>query len=144
MVAGLCSLVVSSGALIAVGAVGDLMLPERLLLAAAGLVLASYGMLRYAYANLSVRIDISALGQIRVANAVPAGSANIPMFVPVKACLLRGTTLWSRLLLLRLRLDSGSVRTIAILPDSVPDDTFRALSVACRWISAGAGKPGSD
>lgn len=92
-------------------------------------------LLRYTRACRPVRIDISAVGQIRVADVMPAGRENIPTHMPARAFLVKGTTLWSHLLLLRLRLDGGSVRTIVILPDCVPHDSFRVLSVACRWIS---------
>ncbi|WP_128083007.1 flagellar hook-length control protein [Collimonas arenae] len=135
MVGGLCSLVGLSGVLIVAGVVGNLMLVERLVLAFTCLAAALYGLFRYTSASRSVRIDISAAGQIRIADAMPATSGNTPVHVSANAYLLQGTTLWSHLLLLRLRLDSGSVRTIAILPDCVPNDTFRVLSVACRWIS---------
>ena len=144
MVGGLCSLIGLSGALIAAGVVGDLMQAEQMFLAAACLAAALYGMFSYMRSNRLVRIDISAVGQIRVADVIPARSGNIPVHVPANAYLLQGTTLWSHLLLLRLRLDSGSVRTIAILPDCVPNDTFRVLSVACRWISMRTDKMAPD
>jgi len=128
-----CLLVASTGVLIALGAVGDLALPERLALAVLCLAAAIYGITRYYRSRRAVHIDISGSGRIRIADAV-APSTKKQM--PSPAGLLDGTILWSHLLLLRLRLDSGSVRTIAILPDCVTNDTFRNLSVACRWIAS--------
>ena len=52
------------------------------------------------------------------------------------AQLLAGSTVWPNLLLLRLRLENGRVRTIPVLPDSVSRETFRALQVACRWVAS--------
>jgi len=44
--------------------------------------------------------------------------------------------MWPNFLLLRLRDGEGRVYNVAVLPDSLPGEAFRALSVACRWIAA--------
>ncbi|MEM4989013.1 flagellar hook-length control protein [Collimonas sp. H4R21] len=134
-----CLLAASTGALIAAGAVGDLALPERLALALLCLAAAIYGITRYYRSRQAVHIDISGSGRIRIADVVTPSTKKQ---MPSPARLLGGTTLWSHLLLLRLRLDSGSVRTIAILPDCVSDDAFRNLSVACRWIASRTNRTG--
>ncbi|WP_211462965.1 flagellar hook-length control protein [Collimonas silvisoli] len=143
MVALQCLLAGSIGILIAIGAVGNLPLPERLALAGLCLFAAMYGITRYYRSRQAVQIDISGSGRIRIAEMATAQVLPAAKQIPSTAKLLEGTTLWSHLLLLRLRLDSGSVRTIAILPDCVSNDTFRNLSVACRWIASRTNKTGS-
>ncbi|MEO6918845.1 MAG: flagellar hook-length control protein [Collimonas sp.] len=152
LVATECALVGLVGILIAYGNVGNLLLPERLALATLCLLAAAYGMLHFYRDRRTIQVNISATGQIRIAEiiapiAINASPVSIPtptlMLMPAE--LLQGTTIWSHLLLLRLRLASGSVRTIAILPDCVSKDSFRVLSVACRWIAAHANrKNGAD
>jgi hypothetical protein len=77
------------------------------------------------------RIDISGPGQLRLTvqqGVRPDKSAALP------ARLLPGSTLWPRLLLLRLEtVDEGRRRRVcrvAVLPDSVSPEAFRALAVA--------------
>ncbi|MCC2958294.1 hypothetical protein LK542_21990 [Massilia sp. IC2-477] len=83
------------------------------------------------------RIDISGPGQIRLTvqqGVRPERRAALP------AVLLPGSTLWPRLMLLRLgtgRRASGRAAccTVPVLPDSLAPDAFRALVVA---LGAGA------
>lgn len=98
------------------------------LLAAAALLLA----LR-AGAPKVRRIDISGLGQLRltVQQGIGAGAARVEL-----AELLRGSTVWPGLMLLRLRRADGRVGALALLPDSVESGQFRCLSVAIRNIAA--------
>lgn len=79
------------------------------------------------------RIDISGLGQLRV--TVQQGVSLDDTRTDV-AQLLRGSTVWPGLLLLRLRRADGSVGALALLPDSVERGQFRRLSVAIRAIAA--------
>ncbi|AMP04046.1 protein YgfX [Collimonas pratensis] len=136
LVAMQCTLAGLVGALVAGGVVGTLLLPARVVLATLCLAAAIYGMLRYYRERSTIQVEIGADGQIRLADIAAQNGKQIlrPMLAPAQ--LLESTTIWSNLLLLRLRLASGSVRTIAILPDCVSKDTFRVLSVACRWIAA--------
>lgn len=97
------------------------------------------------------RIDISGVGQLRltVQQGVRTGACD-----GLPARLLPGSTLWPRLLLLRLETARGApagtaadgprgwfrgrwpgrrglvCRTVVVLPDSVPPDALRALAVA--------------
>lgn len=48
--------------------------------------------------------------------------------------LLKDSTLWSSMMLLRLRLVNGQVVVIPVLSDAMSADSFRHLSIACRWI----------
>ncbi|HEY8023806.1 MAG TPA: flagellar hook-length control protein [Burkholderiaceae bacterium] len=102
------------------------------------------------YMNRGQRIyhlDISGTGQIRlrcrhshsppwIDNAEkPATEAGILV------TLLADSTMWPGFLMLRLKTGDGYLYNIPILPDSLPRDSFRAISVACRWIAAHEFKP---
>ncbi len=86
-----------------------------------------------------VRIDLSGTGQIRLVDTSPDAIAGLP-YGSVNdgevVQLLRGSTFWSSLMVLRLRTHSGHTTALLILPDSVDQDAFHALSVGCRWIAA--------
>ena len=79
------------------------------------------------------RIDISGLGQLRVTVQQGVGLDDTRTDV---AQLLRGSTVWPGLMLLRLRRADGSVGALALLPDSVERGEFRRLSVAIRVIAS--------
>jgi hypothetical protein len=74
------------------------------------------------------RIDISGLGQIRLTvqqDVWTEARGGVPV------ALLPGSTLWPRLMLLRLgAAEGGPCRHLAVLPDSVAPEAFRALVVA--------------
>ena len=137
---------VSIGILFGIDASGSIMPFMRTVLGAlcvmAGMT-AAYLVLRKGCARRSTqRIDISGNGQIRVhplhAVQVPAG------LVPDRAGspdhlqeLLPSSTMWSHLMVLNLRAkNNGTKSTLLILPDSMSQTSFRALSVACHWIAA--------
>lgn len=85
------------------------------------------------------RIDITGLGQIRLVDTSPEAEAELTHASVGEAevvQLLRGSTFWSSLMVLRLQSDSGRVSVLIILPDSMDCGAFRALSVACRWVAA--------
>ncbi|MEO8408459.1 MAG: protein YgfX [Oxalobacteraceae bacterium] len=85
-------------------------------------------------------ISISSAGQIRLLelgsstkNVPEVFDTNNPAWFVVN--LLGDSTLWPKLLLLRLRSEAGHVIVLPILPDSVSFQSFKSLSVACRWIA---------
>jgi toxin CptA len=94
-----------------------------------------------------VRIDISAVGQIRLAVYHQRDAQNAGVGQSVR--LLPGSTLWPGLLLLRLRVEpeevgkvgkAGKARRVywlTMLPDSAAPDVRRRLAVAIRAIAAG-------
>ena len=85
-----------------------------------------------------VWLHVSGTGQIRLVEhpvAAQTRSARQVMRGGV-AQLLAGSTIWPSLLILRLRLENGRVRTIPVLPDSVSKESFHALQVACRWVAS--------
>ena len=87
----------------------------------------------------ALRIDVTGLGQIRLLETLPdaeAGSTPWSDAVGEVVQLRQGSTLWPSLMVLRLQAVSGRLTTLILLPDSVSDDAFRALSVACRWVAA--------
>ena len=91
--------------------------------------------LGYRRTHHPVRIMITGNGQISIVEIAPGIDADT-IQTPLTAHLLSGSTLWAHLLLLRFRLDNGRIKSVVILPDCVPEDVFRALSVACRWIAS--------
>lgn len=85
-------------------------------------------------------ITISAVGQIRILELASSVNdvrevfdASNSNWLVVK--LLGDSTLWPKLLLLRLRSEEGCNIVLPILPDSVSLHSFRLLSIACRWIA---------
>lgn len=78
------------------------------------------------------RIDIFDVGQLRLTVYQQAGAA----CAAVPVVLLDGSTLWPRLLLLRLGQDGGPVTALVVLPGSVEVAAFRPLALACRAIAA--------
>jgi toxin CptA len=99
------------------------------------------------YYNLRHRktlgIDISGIGQIRLNEyTVLDKLTKVGQFREVlgaKGQLVRlreESTLWPILLILFVEFEDGRKEVLRILPDCVPSDTFRSLTVACRWIAA--------
>ena len=84
-------------------------------------------------------IDVSGIGAIRLHNTgqvaakVDCSVSNDQQGSEVVQ-LLKDSTLWSSMLLLRLRSTNGHVFVIPVLRDSTSADSFRHLSIACRWI----------
>jgi len=77
------------------------------------------------------RIDISGVGQLRVTVQQDMSGNG------ATALLLPGATVWPGCMVLRLRVESGAVRTLLLLPDSVGHGQYRALAVAVRALAAG-------
>jgi toxin CptA len=74
-------------------------------------------------AAIARQLDISGVGLLRLAVYQHHGTA---------LQLLGGSTLWPRLLLLRLSDSAGRVQVLALLPDSVAPAAWRGLALACR------------
>ena len=91
----------------------------------------------------ALRIDVTGLGQIHLVETcinAGAGSSTRSNTQGEVVRLCPGSTLWSSLMVLRLQSVSGRITTLILLPDSLSDDAFRSLSVACRWIAAKHGR----
>lgn len=93
------------------------------------------------FAQKSYLIAISSTGQIRLLELgasvdngliILANDSSDKLIVNLQ----NDSTLWPKLLLLRLRSDNGHLTVLCILQDSVSFQSFRLLSVAFRWITA--------
>jgi len=86
------------------------------------------------------RIDISGSGQIRLREETPDASTQIFHQKQVVSdaevfYLANGSTVWPALLLLRLVSDSARKRFLLVFPDSVRAEQFKALYIACQWLT---------
>jgi len=84
----------------------------------------------------TVWLHISGNGQIRLVEHHVVAKSGPQVMNGGLAQLMANSTVWPNLLLLRLRLDGGRIRTIPVLRDSVSRETFLALQVACRWVAS--------
>jgi len=95
----------------------------------------------------SFRIDISGNGQIRLSEYRPTAVAgNADRCADIDGSgevvhLLKDSTLWPMLLLLRLQSQAGSVTIVPVFFDSTERRAFPAVCVACRWIAAQNTRP---
>jgi len=114
------------------GAVAAITKAMALVVALLCLICAALGMRSLWRARQAWQLDISGTGQIRLRrDSSGVDSPGDGMLVR----LLADSTMWPNFLLLRLRDEHGRVHRVAILPDSLAPDAFRAVSVACRWIA---------
>jgi len=136
VVAASAASVVFIGLIFGFSLAGELPFMFRLVVATACILAASLAFWLALRNCKAVGLHISGTGQIRLVehHAVISAQTGAHVMRGVLAQLLAGSTIWPNFLLLRLRLESGKVRTIPVLPDSVPKETFRALQVACRWL----------
>ena len=97
----------------------------------------------------ALRIDITATGQIRLTHTSHdafihgAGQQKQIGDESEVVQLLKDSTLWSSMLILRLRNGSGKVIVLPILRDSMTKNAFRSVCVACHWIAAQNTRPAS-
>lgn len=142
MVCLMCAGAICAGGMVGFGKVGDLSFPIRFLLGIFSVFLAFFGFYHTVRQQKTHHIHISGIGQLRVAEIDASdGSCQEKNWPHVKdngepVRLLKDSTLWPHLLLLRLQDDSGKTRVVPVLPDCVSRDSFRALAVACAWIAA--------
>lgn len=122
--------------LVGLGFIGRLLPVVSMMLGVFGLLLSVGAWLRYRRTMQPVRIIISGSGQISIVEMLPNAPVVDTIEVPVAAQLLSGSTLWANLLLLRLQMRNGRTKSVVILADCVPENVFRATSVACRWIAS--------
>ena len=122
------------------GQIGDLPTSGRALLSSLVFFLASFGFYHGMRCRKNIQLDISGTGQIRLLKAREKSSCAATIRPHIKEIgevvrLMDNSTIWPYMLLLRLQSESGQMTVVTVLPDSVDRDAFRALSVACRWIS---------
>ena len=137
--AGLCIVLIAG--LVCCNYLNILSLWERLFIALTYFVVASICWTLFFFAQRFYLITISSAGQIRLLE-LDSSDNNIQDIFDADSTdwsvvnLLEDSTLWPKLLLLRLCSDNGRLTVLPILPDSVSLQSFRSLSVACRWIAA--------
>ncbi|HTD02893.1 hypothetical protein [Undibacterium sp.] len=114
-----------------------------------GLLCPAWAFLRFLQTRLPARLDISATGEIilRKSAAPPLGfpfksRSHLDRQYSFAVNLAENATLWPNLLLLNLREDDGTLHILPILWDSVQPATFKALSVAFRWIAVAGPQKG--
>ena len=97
----------------------------------------------------TLRIDITATGQIRLTHTSRSAFIRSRSQYAVSSAegevvqLLRDSTLWSCMLILRLRTESGKIIVLPLLRDSMTPAAFRSVCVACQWIAAQNTRPAS-
>lgn len=129
------------GVLLGFGVIGELASPLRLILALSIPIVSFFGFYHGMQCRKPIQLNISGIGQIRIAEWSEEASCRESKRTHVglngdEVRLLPESTFWPLMLLLRLEDVKGRVVTVPVLPDSVSRDSFRALSVACRWIAA--------
>ncbi len=137
------------GAAIGAGWVGEPSLFFRMGGAFIAIFLSFFGFYHDVRYRKPIHIDITGTGQLRLTEVSakgPCTDTNWPHLGKNGEVvhLLRDTTIWPCLLLLRVQNECGGKRSVAILPDCVSRDSFRALSVACRWIAEQGDPPQTE
>ncbi len=122
------------GVIFAFALVGHLSFTIRIALAVTCVVVAALVFWLILQNRKTVWLHISGNGQIRLVEHHVIPKSGPQVMNGGLAQLMANSTVWPNLLLLRLRLDGGRKRTIPVLPDSVSQETFLALQVACRWV----------
>jgi hypothetical protein len=131
----MCVVLIGAAALLIHGSTTELHHSLALVCVLAGAAVGLFPLVR----RNRCRIDVSGIGQLRLVDTSPDAAADLiqrPVGDSEVVQLLRGSTCWSWLMVLRLRFPSGRVTSLLIFPDSVAEDAFHALSVACRWAVA--------
>jgi hypothetical protein len=135
----LCTILI--GGMIACSLVGELTAVERMVIAAICFLSAIYVFLRRMTAQRTMMIHVSGTGQIRLSVWCKGdrNGENAKLILSQEQAdvvhLRSASTLWTWLLILHLQHENGRTSIITVLPDSVTENSFRALLVACRWIT---------
>jgi toxin CptA len=144
IVSGMSVGIIVAAGMIASGTVGELSLYSRLVVVVLCVLAAIVGFFQTYRKRKTFHIDISGIGQIRLSEY--NGIVTFPAFDGQReseSCvegelvkLMADSTIWPHFLLLRLQGEGGRITAIPILADCMAEDSFRAISVACRWIAA--------
>jgi toxin CptA len=104
---------------------------------------AGAAMLAFLRAGKMRRIDISGLGKLRVTVQQNGGEADAKSAGADAglATLQPGSTVWPRMMMLLLCDGKGAGSVVAVLPDSVSAEQFRALAVAIRTMGGQETRP---
>jgi toxin CptA len=135
-----CAACAGAGAWLAACPAGMFLFPGAL--AAGCFACAGAAMQAFRRAGKMRRIDISGLGKLRVTVQRNGGKTDEKSAVPSGLATLQpGSTVWPRLLMLLLRDAEGGLSVVAVLPDSVNAEQFRALAVAIRTMGGQETQP---
>jgi len=135
MVFAMLMLILLVAVLIGLDAVGDLFLPARLLIALLVVVVTGWLCWRWHARRVVVRLSISGIGQIHLQQPADSAKQQMDEGPAELVTLLPSSTIWPWLLILHLQNVHGRTAVILILRDSVSQETFNALLVACRWLA---------
>lgn len=141
MICTMSGTAIATGLAVICGYIGELSMPLRLAAFSFLAFLALFGFYHGIRHRKPLHIDIAGNGQLRLTEVHVGGTCRTENRLHVRGSakvvrLVADSTIWPQLLLLRLRTDDGKIVTVPVLPDCVSPDSFRALSVACRWIAA--------
>jgi hypothetical protein len=140
MVGAMSAVCAAVGVLAGLGQLGELTDGFRFVLCFSGFFLAFFGFYHGMWNRKPIHIDITGTGQMHIAAVrgdKPCTKTN-GSHVSANGTtvrLLKSSVIWTQLLLLRLQTETGETIDVPILRDSVSPQIFRALSIACRWIS---------
>lgn len=136
-----CATCAGAGALLAAGPAAMFLFSGAL--AACCFVCAGAAMLAFLGAGKMRRIDISGLGKLRVTVQQNGGetAAQSAAVDAGLATLHAGSTVWPRMMMLLLCDGEGALSAVAVLPDSVDAEQFRALAVAVRTMGGQEARP---
>lgn len=134
LVGGMSIVLLLIAALVATGAVGDLFLLARIVVAGVCAIVAVAVFLRARAGRTTYVIHISGTGQIRLRTEKRNEHAYVDAAEGELVRLLPISTIWPGLLLLHLKNERQQTTVVAILTDAISAEGFRALLVACRWI----------
>lgn len=138
---GFCMAIAAIGIAAGMGWVGNFTGVSRGVLAGATLICGLFALLHLGRNQKAYLIDIGTDGTLRLARCNAAGT----VLAPAETLSLRdGSTIWAGLMLVNLQSESGRKTVLHILPDSVSQQEFRALSVALRWVAAHGGRMGEQ
>ncbi len=142
MVGCMCAVVIFVGILVISEKIGELSSAIRLLDGAICIAVALLGFVGVISKRKTFHIDISGVGQIRLIEDIGLDNSILyrhQVYGPEAGKIVRlmgNSTCWPFFLLLRFQDDNQRIVILPILPDCLTENSFRALSVACRWIAA--------
>ena len=110
----------------------------RSLILVAGITLALIIALEHKKYSICWALDMSGVADIRLARLLKPNDFSSPNSesTPAKICYLApGSLITPILLVLRIADSHDKINTLLIFPDSVSEDAYRRLSLACRWLA---------
>ena len=129
----MCACIAMVGLLVGLNLGGNFTFAARLAIACPSIVLAFLALFQISRKRKTFRIDISGIGQIRMAQYESRHRQSAAKWEMVR--LAEASILWHGLMFLCLESGDGRTTLLPVMPDSISADDFRGLSVAFRWIA---------